>query len=219
MSEITPFPVDPVIMCKIRPMLERDVPAAAQLHFQAMGRSLWAKLGRPFLRCLYEKLLQDKDFFAYVYEEGGCVKGFIAGSADTEATYKRTLRRYFWAILLHTLLGLLRNPSALPLLLATPFYFRRSDPDNLGEPAGESLFCSFAPELRGKRISGHINKVLFEALHGRGLRYIKITAEADNRAALRQLEHWGFVIRRRFNFYGKEMLTLITDADSNPRIS
>ncbi|MBQ7503277.1 hypothetical protein IJT93_11335 [bacterium] len=218
MSEITPFPVDPVIMIKIRPMQERDVPAVAQLHSDAMGKSLWAKLGLPFLRRLYKGLLQDEDFFAYVYEEMGCVKGFIAGSADTQATYGRTLKRNFWELLLHTAWGVIRSPSVLPLLLATPFYFRRSHPEDLPERAAESLFCSFVPELRGKRISGHINKVLFEALHNRGRRYIKITTEADNQAALRQLEHWGFSVRRRFNFYGKEMLTLITNADSNPRI-
>jgi hypothetical protein len=51
----------------------------------------------------------------------------------------------------------------------------------------ESMFCSFEPHLRGTRVSGAINKVLFDELAARGHRYVKITTEADNEGAVRQL--------------------------------
>ena len=55
-------------------------------------------------------------------------------------------------------------------------------------------------ELRGRRISGLINKLLFDRLAARGHRFVKITTEADNRGAIRQLSSWGFEELGRFRF-------------------
>ena len=82
----------------------------------------------------------------------------------------------------------------------------------------ESLFCSFVPDLRGKRVSGHINKVLFDELLARGQPRVKITTEVDNEGANRQLRSWGFEDKGRFRFYGKEMVTYVLDLAASPRV-
>lgn len=79
---LRPFPVDPGVMAAIRPMQYRDAEEAARLHEQAMGDSLWAKLGRRFLTELYRGLIDNRRFLGFVYEEDGRVGGFIAGSQD-----------------------------------------------------------------------------------------------------------------------------------------
>ncbi len=82
----------------------------------------------------------------------------------------------------------------------------------------ESLFCSFEPHLRGRRISGHINKVLFDELLARGHQRVKITTEVDNKGANRQLTSWGFEDSARFEFYGKPMVRYELDLVESPRV-
>ena len=82
----------------------------------------------------------------------------------------------------------------------------------------ESLFCSFTPKLRGKRVAGHINKVLFDTLFSMGHSEVKITTESDNIGANRQLNSWGFQNQGTFHFYGKEMILYILDLNQSERV-
>lgn len=212
---IKPFPVDPDVMSRIRPMQYRDADRVAQLHHAAMGTSLWAQLGPEFLGALYRCLVDSPSFLAFVYVEDGEVKGFIAGSIDTSEMYRDVLRRR-WLFLVPSLAkGLLRRPALLRRLAETARY---GDASGAADVPGESLFCSFVPDLRGKRVSGHINKVLFDELRARGHDRVKITTEVDNEGANRQLQSWGFESRGTFRFYGKEMVTYVLDLVASPRV-
>lgn len=214
---LRPFPVDPGVMAAIRPMQYRDAEEAARLHEQAMGDSLWAKLGRPFLTELYRGLIDNRRFLGFVYEEDGRVGGFIAGTQDAGAMMNEVFRKRWFLLGPAALPGVLRRPSVVPLLLTTASYLGASKDEVLEVPA-ESLFCSFDPDLRGKRISGHINKVLFDELLSRGHRYVKITTETSNEGANRQLRSWGFEERGEFMFYGKEMLRYVLDLEACERV-
>lgn len=216
---IKPFPVDPEVIGRIRPMQYRDAERVAELHHAAMGNSLWAMLGQPFLASLYRALVDSPLFFGFVYCEdeaaGPDVKGFIAGSTDTATMYRWVLRRRGMFVAPAALRGLLMRPLVGLKLLETARYFGASGADDV--PA-ESLFCSFVPDLRGKRVSGHINKVLFDELFARGRTHVKITTEVDNEGANRQLTSWGFVQRSTFRFYGKDMVTYVLDLAACPRV-
>jgi ribosomal protein S18 acetylase RimI-like enzyme len=211
---VRPLEVQPDVMARIRPMQQRDAAAVARQHHAAMGASLWARLGVPFLEALYQALVDSPHFLAFVYEDERGLGGFIAGSTDTSRMYRETLRAHYPALGVAALRGLLRRPRVVAQLLRTSAYFEASGED---VPA-ESLFCSFRPDLRGSRISGHINKVLFDELAARGHRRVKITTEADNVGANRQLGSWGFEIDRRFEFYGKAMVRYILDLQGSPRV-
>lgn len=211
-----PFPVDPEVMARIRPMRGRDVPAVARLHHAAMGRSLWARLGLPFLEALYRALAQSPLLLAFVYEEDGHVRGFIAGSPDSSRLFRETLRAQGWTLVLPAILGILRDPSLLISIVTTPMYFTRSRVHD--GVSAESMFCSFEPDLRGRRVSGHINKVLFDELLHQGHRYVKVTTDADNEAAIRQLRSWGFEDAGTFRFYGKVMCAWVLDLEESDRV-
>lgn len=217
--ELRPFPVDPQVMERIRPMEHGDVPAVAALHRAAMGRSLWARLGLPFLDALYAALLRDSRFLAFVYEEDGRIRGFIAGTTDSARLFGDTLRRAAGSLVGPVLRGIARDPSVVIPLLGTATYFRRSSPDPSVEAiSAESFFCSFEPDLRGTRVSGHINKVLFDELLARGHEHVKVTTEVDNPGSNRQLPSWGFVPRGRFRYYGKDMVVYVLHLPSCPRV-
>lgn len=214
---LRPFPVDPAVLAAIRPMQYRDAADAARLHEQAMGDSLWAKLGQGFLTELYRGLIDNRHFLGFVYEEDGQVRGFIAGSTDASAMMSQVFRKRWFLLGPAAIPGVLRRPSVVPLLLTTASYFGASKDESLDVPA-ESLFCSFDPDLRGKRISGHINKVLFDELYARGHRFVKITTETSNEGANRQLQSWGFEERGKFVFYGKEMVRYVLDLEACERV-
>ena len=209
-----PFEVDPSVMACIRPMRATDTDRVAQLHHAAMGTSLWATLGLRFLQAVYRILIDDDQFLGFVYEEEEHIGGFIAGSQDTEAMLKRTFGRAWLALGMASLPAALK-PRTLQKLLQTARYTDTSG----GAHMAESLFCSFEPALRGRRISGHINKVLFDELLARGHTAVKITTEVDNEGANRQLTSWGFVDAARFEFYGKPMVRYELDLESSERVS
>ena len=210
-----PFEVDPDVMGRIRPIQYRDADRLASLHHAAMGQSLWAQLGEGFLASLYRSLVDSPLFVGFVYVEDGEVKGFIAGSLDTSAMYRDMLRRRGQFFLPAAALGLLRRPGLLPRLVQTARY---GEVSGAADVPGESLFCTFVPDLRGRRVSGHINKVLFDELRARGHTRVKITTEVDNEGANRQLQSWGFAQAARFRFYDKDMVTYVLDLEASPRV-
>ncbi len=206
-------------------MQNRDAERVAALHHAAMGNSLWARLGEGFLAELYRGLIDSPHFLGFVYEEAGespgdsgVIRGFIAGSTDAS----RMMREVFWSRFLVlgmvAIPGVFRQPGVVRHLVHTARYFSASsDPDDLAV-AAESLFCSFEAPLRGTRISGHVNKFLFDDLLARGHTHVKVTTETDNEAANRQLRSWGFEDRGRFAFYGKEMVRYVLDLEASPRV-
>jgi hypothetical protein len=208
-----PFTVDEAVMSAIRPMNTSDVGDVARLHHAAMGSSTWAQLGQRFLRKLYRALLDDERFLAWVYADEEGVRGFIAGSEDTDEMMSATFRRA-WLGLGLAAIPRVFNPALALKLLQTQSYQDVSG----GVSMPESLFCSFEPALRGKRISGHINKVLFDELLTRGHKAVKVTTELDNEGANRQLTSWGFAADGHFSFYGKEMVRYVLDLESSPRV-
>ena len=217
-----PFAIDPKIMSRIRPMRERDVRRVAQLHSVAMGQSLWAQLGKGFLETLYRGLLQSPLFLGFVYEEGEWIEGFIAGSLNPSDMMRSILVERNIFLGLSVGVALLTQPRKAPRisrkLLETTSYFKESQGVQSDQIMAESLFCSFTPRTRGKRISGHINKVLFDTLLSRGESWVKITTEQDNIGANRQLRSWGFVEDHQFTFYGKEMVTYILNLSESDRV-
>ena len=210
-----PFDVNISVLQKIRPMRWEDVSRVAELHHAAMGNSLWAQLGQSFLREIYRALLCTEEFLAFVYEEDAEIEGFIAGSIHTEQMMRSALQQRLLLLGLKTLIGL-RNPSVLKRLLDTPKYFQHSTPST--PVLAESLFCSFTPKLRGKRISGHINKVFFDTLAYMGHNEVKITTEVDNVGANRQLQSWGFENQSEFRFYNKDMVLYILNLELSDRV-
>jgi hypothetical protein len=214
----SPFPVDPAILSRIRAMTARDTESVAALHKAAMGESLWAKLGSGFLEKLYTALVGHPDFLGFVYEDESLVQGFIAGTENGLRMMNEVRRDNFANLTAATLKGLATNPAAIFPLLQTPAYFSKSNLPGFEGVKAESMFCSFEKELRGKKISGLINKILFDELAARGHHHVKITSEANNEGAFRQLSTWGFEQIGAFRFYGKQMIAWRLDLINSPRV-
>ncbi len=212
------FEVDPEILARMHPMEEAHVDDVCRLHHAAMGNSLWARLGPLFLRRLYRALVESPDFIGLVYVEESRIRGFIAGSSNGPHMMRRILAGHAISLGTAAFWGLLRRPGVAWPLLETLRYFGKSGVAGAEDIVAESMFCSFEPELRGKRISGLINKLLFDELARRGAHFVKITTDSDNAGAARQLTSWGFERAGGFHFYGKPMITWVLDLKTCPRI-
>lgn len=218
-GKLSDFPIDKQVLSRIRPMVQKDVPAVSKMHAMTMADTLWGKLGEPFLQTLYGALLTHPDFLGYVYVEDETVRGFIAGTLNGPQMMKQTFRANTAKILRATAKGLAGHPKSAFLLARTFGYFKTSQLPGLENIRAESMFCSFAGELRGTRISGVINKVLFDEVAANGHKFIKITSEADNRGAIRQLTSWGFENLGVFHFYGKDMIAWRLNLENCERVN
>ncbi len=216
MSQVRPFPTEAEVFRRIRRLRPEDLHVVVRMHQATMGNTTWGRLGLPFLEALYRSLLQHPGFLGWVYQEEAEVRGFIAGVEDARGVMGEVLRGHALELALPALGGLVRAPTLSWRLALTPLYFRRSDAAE--HVRAESLFCAFSPDLRGRRVSGHINKVLFDELASRGHERVKITTELDNLGANRQLRAWGFEDVGHFRFYGKEMVTYVLDLRHSPRV-
>ncbi|MCL4236104.1 MAG: hypothetical protein KJ042_16480 [Deltaproteobacteria bacterium] len=213
---VGPLDYDPAWLERIRPMRNTDVARVAAMHAEGMGRTLWGRLGAGFLAEIYTGMIAHRDFIGFVYDDGG-VRGFIAGSENPRRMMRDIARSRGGRLAFAALGGLIRRPGLIASIATTPFYFGRSRMDDIGDIA-ESLFCCFDPDLRGTRVSGLINKVLFDELAHRGHARVKITTETDNEGANRQLASWGFKNRGEFRFYGKPMRVWVLDFAASPRV-
>lgn len=219
MSSVRPLVVDATVLARFRPMQARDAEAMARLHHAAMGESLWAQLGVGFLTVLYRSLLDRAGFMAFVYDAGEQgVQGFIAGATDPDRVMQETFAKA-WFLLGPAALPRALKPRLLRRLVQTARYSGASSVPGLPPgPVPESLFCTFVPELRGKRVAGLANKLLFDELLSRGHTHVKVTTDASNAAAARQLASWGFVELGGFEFYGKPMRAWLLDLEACPRV-
>jgi len=221
-TKLSPFEVNPDVMDNIRAMQNRDCSQVANLHVAAMGDSLWAKLGHRFLTDIYKGLVDSPYFLGFVYEElnldkSSRIRGFIGGSTNTSKMMSALFKSQWPILAISAAPKLALSPSLCLRLFETGRYSSRSNTEGQNIP-GESLFCSFEPELRGLRVSGHINKVLFDDLFARGHKLVKVTTEVDNKGANRQLTSWGFERQEVFRFYGKDMVRYVLDLRSCERV-
>ena len=217
-QHLSAFEVDPEILARMHTMEETHIDDVCRLHNAAMGNSLWARLGPLFLRRLYRALVESPDFIGLVYVEDGRTRGFIAGSYNGPRMMRRILTGHAISLGATAFWGVLRRPAVAWPLLETLRYFGKSGVAGAKDIVAESMFCSFEPELRGKRISGLINKLLFDELARRGANFVKITTESNNAGAARQLTSWGFERAGEFRFYGKAMVTWVLDLKACTRI-
>ena len=120
-----PFTPDPVVLSHIRPIRWSDVRRISHLHAQAMGDSLWAKLGESFLQEVYKGLLCTEEAIGFVYELEGNIEGFIFGSTNTSKMMHSAFKQRGIRIGFGAIKGI-RNPKVLMTILDTPKYFQSS---------------------------------------------------------------------------------------------
>ena len=165
-----------------------DAPRLAALHVSEIGEGFLATLGSGFLRALYRRVVRDPGSFAVVAAtDNEDVVGFVAGTVDTAALYRRFLARD----------GAVAGASALPRLarswrstLETLRYGAR--PPGIELPPAELLSLAVAPEVRGRGIARALVRAFQEELVGRGVTAARVVVGGANGRALAVYTGAGF---------------------------
>lgn len=164
----------------------RDVDAIVALHAQYIPEGFLVRLGRPFLRRLYRRVVRSPRAFAVVVVDDDRVRGFAAVTENTRAFYKE--------FVLHD--GLVAGAQALPravgalrLVRETLSYGMR---DHGELPAAEILATAVDPTLRGRGLGAALVKAAVAELDVRGIASARVVTALDNVPAIRAYERGGF---------------------------
>jgi GNAT superfamily N-acetyltransferase len=182
-----------------------DFHAVAALHRQSIAEGFLSTLGERFLARLYRAIAEDPGSAVRVAvaEGAGALEGFVAGTVDTRAMYRRVLgRQWLW-------FGLLLAPSALKprvlrRILETMRYGRTAGVQDPSVRA-ELLAVAVAPGARGKGVGRSLIAGLEQFYAERGVQTYKVVTAADDPVSNAFYAACGFAPTREFAHHGNPM--------------
>ena len=80
----------------IRPICPDDLDKVVSLHTDYMDDSVFARLGKRFLRRLYQGTISSSRGIGYVYVKDDRVMGFITATTHTTRLFKEILLKEYY---------------------------------------------------------------------------------------------------------------------------
>lgn len=174
-----------------------DSASVGMLHATGIGTGFLSSLGTSFLTPLYREMIDHEDSVVLVAEDASGLIGFIAGSIDTTAFYRRFLSRSGFRALLSSALRLMR-PTSLRMAWETFKYGQ----DKATGP--ELLAISVIPEVRRLGVGDRLVSELLERLSERGSSEVNVVVAESNRGARALYERAGFDVERSMEVHAGE---------------
>lgn len=177
----------------------RDAIQMAELHRSELPESFLSSLGKGFLVRLYRRIVRSPGSFAIVASDAERrMAGFVAGTVDTRALYRR--------FLLHD--GLVAGLLALPRLLVAPRHVVEtlrygSVPAALPAelPPGELLSIAVHPGSRGRGVGRALVDAFEKELGQRSTGGARVVVDSGNAVAVGLYERSGFRHIRSFELH------------------
>jgi len=179
----------------IRPGTDEDARVSAALHVAQIGSGFLASLGPAFLRRLYRRVVRSPDSFLVVAEGPDGVVGFVAGSTDVPALYRRFVVRDGVGA---TAVALPRLLRAWPRALET---LRQGRQDGRGPGAGsnsrgradaELLAVAVDAAWQGRGVGRRLVEAFVAEVSARGATSADVVVGAQNLRAVSLYRHYGF---------------------------
>ena len=185
----------------IRPMDIADIEKVVMIHSESFPTSRSTKLGKPFLRKMYEWYIFCQPRLSFVALQDDRVVGFVTGTMG-ESEHQR-FKYAFWCIVW----GFLRNPALF--LYADMFEEWKSYIEGL-LPTRKKVQAESKPtstnftldsiavyrDARGFNVGRTLVYAFEEAAKLEGATYLALGVEYDNRAARRLYERCGWKLDR-----------------------
>ncbi len=164
-----------------------DVAAVAEMHTRLINTGFLATLGSGFLKVLYEELINDEDSVVYVAVGGDGRLGFIAGTKDTGALYKRFLRSRAFSAGLRVVPALGRR-GTIKRIVETLRYG-----DEAPRAKAELLSMGVTPQSQGKGVGSLLINQLLRWSESESVPTMKVVVGSENDRAIRLYNRNGFV--------------------------
>jgi GNAT superfamily N-acetyltransferase len=161
----------------IRLMRSSDVEVVVAIHMEAFQGFFLSFLGERFLHELYVGILQDPSGMAFVYEKGGELAGFAAGSDSPSGFYRRLLVKRWWRFGLASVGAVLHQPGIIPRLLRA---FNMPNEPLPTEDCGTLMSVAVTPKFQGQGIGKTLVKAFIQEAGRRGLKSVNLTTDKLN---------------------------------------
>lgn len=177
-------------------MTPTDPRAVAAIHLEAFQGFFLSSLGSSFLAYYYRCFPHEPGAIALVAEQGeeGRVVGFVVGTINPRAFYRRILRRHWLGFALRAAGALALHPGAAPRLL-------RGLTHSGGNPGGKAVAGLFSiavlPAAHGGGSAAALMRGFLELAAARGARsaFLHTDAAKNERVNAFYRRH-GFTVER-----------------------
>jgi ribosomal protein S18 acetylase RimI-like enzyme len=185
----------------IIPLQREHAARVAELHCAALAGDFLPSLGQGFLTVFYEGAMDLGVGFGFVAIEDSRPVGFVLGSADTSALFKRVVARCAVTLGLRAIPATIRKPALVANVLETFLYPGKEDA--VPEKA-ELVVIGFDAAYRGRGLGRGLVNALNNAFRTQGVRSYKVTVLQENLGANSFYRALGFQPTLEFELYKKK---------------
>ena len=172
----------------------------AKIHAAALAGDFLPSLGVDFLHTFYRAALSSGAAFGFVLLQSDLPAGFVLGSADTDALFRRVLFRAPLALAWAGLPAILRQPRLLEKVAETFLYPHR---EAVTPVKAELVVIAVEPECRSQGAGHALVQALNTVFQAQGVVAYKVTVLQSNSGANRFYQREGFNIAGEFELYHK----------------
>jgi ribosomal protein S18 acetylase RimI-like enzyme len=185
----------------IVPLQREHAARVAELHCAALAGDFLPSLGQGFLTVFYKATLDLGVGFGFVAIEAGCPVGFILGSADTSALFKRVVASRAMMLALRAIPSVIHKPALIANVFETFLYPGKEDA--VPEKA-ELVVIGFDAAHRGRGLGRGLVNALNAAFRAQGVQSYKVTVLQSNQGANSFYRALGFQPTLEFELYKKK---------------
>jgi ribosomal protein S18 acetylase RimI-like enzyme len=189
-------PAEPAEL-RVRPARPGETTRTAQLHVRSLPDGFFARLGASFLARYHASFLASSRARLLVAERGGQVVGFLAGTVDNAAHYRRVVQARPVGLLLVGILSLLRRPRlaveflrtrtgrygrALLRQIAPASADPRTTTDAAASPVAVLTHVAVSSQERGSGAGRALVDAFTDELAGEGVEEVRLITAVDGGA-------------------------------------
>ncbi|MFD1825295.1 MULTISPECIES: GNAT family N-acetyltransferase [Mumia] len=172
------------VPCAVRHARSSDIERVVALHEASFPGFFLSLLGPTFLRELYRGLLAlDEGILLVAEMPDGRVIGFLGGTDDRPAFYRRLLRRRGWRFALAAVPAVVRHPSmARRVVRGRERAERGNDPGDAGvnQAPGSLMSLGVAPQAQGTGAGRELVRAFDRVVQSRGSAGYTLTTDAED---------------------------------------
>jgi len=174
-----------VALPEIRKARREDSGAIAELHCRRILTGLLTAMGQPFAEAFYETVIDSPIGFVYVATDEDKMLGFASGLVDGQQFYQDSLDHTLRKVADASFSSLIRRQQQ-------PMIDSETDGDSLEIPRAEVVSMALEPGSPGGRVGLSLVRYLLAEFAARGVKTVRVTAEASDDGASRLYEQAGF---------------------------
>ncbi len=185
----------------IVPLQREHAARVAELHCAALAGDFLPSLGHGFLTVFYEGVMDLGVGFGFIAIEDGRPVGFVLGSADTSALFKRVVASRAVLLGLRAIPAIIRRPALVANVLETFLYPGK---EGAVPEKAELVVIGFDAAYRGRGLGRGLVNALNDAFCAQGVRSYKVTVLQENVGANSFYRALGFQPALEFELYKKK---------------